>query len=161
MGCEWHFKPQDNSMFTVCAEDGLVWDVVGGNMAKGVNVQCYEYNGSTAQKFYLYRVFENGEISLVKDAAQLQNGTYMFICSGVAIENEINQSKDGDSKYYFLQTNSAYELEKMLVNGENILFSNQGDLYMYVYDRKTGILVDKAVVDYAENLALIIHEPRT
>lgn len=161
MGCEWHFKPQDNSMFTVCAEDGLVWDVVGGNMAKGVNVQCYEYNGSPAQKFYLYRVFENGEISLVKDAAQLQNGTYMFICSGVAIENEINQSKDGDSKYYFLQTNSAYELEKMLVNGENILFSNQGDLYMYVYDRKTGILVDKAVVDYAENLALIIHEPRT
>lgn len=139
----------------------MVWDVVGGNIDNGVNVQCYEYNGSPAQEFYLYRILTDGGLSLVKNVAQLQNGTYMFICSGVAMENSINQSKNGDFSYYFLQMDSGNVLGKMLVNGENIQFNNQGDLYMYVYDRKTGILVDKAVVDYAENLALIMHEPRT
>lgn len=59
------------------------------------------------------------------------------------MEDRINHSKNGDFKYYFLQMDSANKLEKMFENGENILFNDQGDLYMYVYDKKSGILADK------------------
>ncbi len=53
---KWIFTKQSNGSYVIKdSVSGKVFDVEGGNTRPGTNIQTYEYNGTWAQSFFIYK----------------------------------------------------------------------------------------------------------
>ena len=82
-GSYWKFERQSNGQYKIIdAGTGKVLDVVGGKMADGTNIQVYDSNNTTAQRWWIYNIGDSMIIASAKDSkfvvdlsgAKLTNG---------------------------------------------------------------------------------------
>lgn len=96
----WYIFGNDNAYFLTTQATNSVIDIAGASTEDGTNAQMYECNGTTAQKFQIYKIDNGNNLGIINDlgdkfTAYIKNTNSDKVLSCESDDNIVQREKSG------------------------------------------------------------------